>query len=101
MRRTWLHVDDGEVTQGRAVVPKGLQVLVTQYLFCRHCRFDLADTSDGALDDVALVFEPGKEAGHDAPNVIDGHLARATVRFVVAEVFAQVVAADLGIWLPD
>lgn len=60
-------------------------------------RFDAADTAHRAFYDVVFVFEPRKEARHDAADIVDGDLAGTSRCLVVIEVPPQVIAFDLGV----
>lgn len=63
------------VTGMGTVVTESLQHFVGKGLFYQFCCLDFVDASDGAFRNIVLVFQPGKERGKDAPDIVQGYLA--------------------------
>ena len=68
------------------------QLFVAQCFLGKLCRLNATYPPNRTLDDVIFVFQPGKEAGHDSSDVVDGDLGCAAHGLVVVKILAQIIA---------
>ena len=68
-------VDNRQVSLDTTVFANRFKVFVGKSFLDDERHFHAVNASDRAFDDVVLIFQPGKEAGHDTSDVVDGDLA--------------------------
>ena len=76
-------VDEGDITHMGTGVAEALQLLVGEDLAHGRLRAYLMNPSHRILDNDILILQPREKRGKDAPEIIDGHLARVTVALIV------------------
>lgn len=92
-------IDDGQIAQGLAAVPQGFKALVRVDRFDHLGGFHLVNAPDGALDDVVLILQPCKEAGQDAPHIVDGRFPGAALLLILIQIPAEIIRRDGWNWL--
>ena len=95
------HVDNCQIAEISAAVPHALQSLVGIGILDHLSRLDFVNPSRRAFQNVILVLQPREEAAQDAPDVVDGHPARAALLLIIRQVAAQIVRRDLLRGLAD